>query len=68
MEIVPGPERRMKWGVPEGTRDAATGELVHDDLVMSAALCAVLESQTWGLGVSEVVAAFDPLADLREVY
>ena len=26
----------MKWGVPDGTRDISTGELVHDDLLVSA--------------------------------
>ena len=29
---------QVRWGVPEGTRDPATGRLVHDDLVLSAAL------------------------------
>ena len=34
MEILPGPERRMKWGVPDSTRHPSTGELVHDDLLV----------------------------------
>ena len=29
-EIVPGPSKLMRWGVPDGTRDSSTGELVHD--------------------------------------
>ena len=29
---------RAGWGVPEGTRDPATGRYIHDDLVLSAAL------------------------------
>ena len=28
----------VRWGVPEGTRDPGTGRIIHDDLVMSAAL------------------------------
>jgi len=27
-EIVPGPAKLMRWGVPDGTRNQATGELV----------------------------------------
>lgn len=68
MEVIPGPDRRMKWGVPAGVRDQATGELVHDDLVLSAALCGVLEELEWGLAVSEVIAGVDPLADLKEIF
>ncbi len=28
----------VRWGVPDGTRDPGTGRMIHDDLVMSAAL------------------------------
>jgi len=44
-EILPGPNKTMRWGVPDGTRDPASGELMHDDLILSAALCAVLDEQ-----------------------
>jgi hypothetical protein len=47
MAVVPGPERRMKWGVPDGLRDAETGDLLHDDLLLSAALVARLDEQEW---------------------
>ena len=36
--IVPGPERRMRWGVADSA--------VHDDPLMSAGLCAVLDRET----------------------
>ncbi len=36
-EIQPGPEKRMKWGVEKG----------HDDLLLSAALCALLDGLDW---------------------
>ena len=39
----------VRWGVKEGTRDHATGRLIHDDLVMSAALC-VFENGSLPLG------------------
>ena len=55
----------MSWGVPEGTRDPASGDLVHDDLLLSAALCAVLDSQPWGsTSPALVVPGRDPLQDL----
>jgi len=62
-EIVPGVERRMKWGVPDGMRDTQ-GEYVHDDLVISAALCAVLDGDESGWSISGnplVVSAVDPI-------
>jgi hypothetical protein len=58
----------MRWGVPDGTRDPVTGELVHDDLVLSAALCWVLDAQPWGIARSAVIAGRDPIAELLEVF
>jgi hypothetical protein len=42
-EVQPGPARTLRWGVPSGARCPRSGERVHDDLVLSAALCAVLD-------------------------
>jgi len=57
--------KMIKWSVPDGTRDPATGELVHDDLVISAALCAVLDDQEWSIGgAALVVQGKDPLDDM----
>lgn len=65
MEVLPGPERRLKWGVPDGSRDPVSGELLHDDLVLSAALVAVLDKQKWtAAGPALIVSAADPLKDL----
>ncbi len=66
--IMEGPGKVMRWGVPDGTRDAVTGELVHDDLVLSAALVSVLDLQEWGLARSAVVQSLDPIAELAGVY
>ena len=64
-EIVPGPEKRMRWGVPDATRDPSSGERVHDDLIISAALCALLDSQPWGAaGEALLVPGRDPLKEL----
>lgn len=64
-EILPGAEKRMKWGVPDGKRDPANGELLHDDLLVSAALASVLDGQKWGVGgTTRVIRVKDPLAEM----
>lgn len=67
MELLPGPERRLQWGVPAGRRDPLSGEPLHDDLLVSAALCAVLESRSVGEARSNVIPAVDPLSQYGEV-
>ncbi len=47
--VLEGPGKKMRWGVPDGTRDDTTGELVHDDLLVSAAMC--IQSCGLDLGV-----------------
>jgi hypothetical protein len=65
LEVQPGPAHLIKWGVPDGTRNPATGELVHDDLVLSAALVAVLDEQPWAVsGPTLVVTAKDPMLEM----
>ncbi len=62
-EILAGVDRKMRWGVPEGMRDGS-GAFVHDDLVISAALCAVLDGEAvaWSVSGSPlVVQAEDPI-------
>ena len=57
----------MRWGVPDGLRDPASGDLVHDDLLISAALSAVLDDVKWGTTLSEIIPARDPLKGLGEI-
>ncbi len=61
-EVSVGPERAIRWGgVTDGTRDAE-GTLIHDDLVLSAAMVAVLDEQEWHLGYEPLlIQAVDPL-------
>ena len=67
LEIIPGPEHRMKWSVPDGTRDPATGELVHDDWIISAALASVLDEQVWEVSApTAILQRRDPLAEMDE--
>jgi hypothetical protein len=64
-EILEGPQKRVRWGVPDGTRDPATGDLVHDDLLISAAMCAVLDKQKWYVHMPAfIIEAEDPLKEM----
>ncbi|MDD2694825.1 MAG: hypothetical protein PHD58_02750 [Anaerolineales bacterium] len=65
--VLVGPGKALRWGVPEGTRLAQGGELVHDDLLLSAALAGALDEQAWGLAASEIV-HHDALAGMQEVF
>jgi hypothetical protein len=50
-----GTEQRLRWGVPDGNP-------MHDDLILSAALCAVLDEQSWGQSSpGYLIQAPDPL-------
>ena len=66
--VQPGPDRSIRWGVSDGTRDNHTGELVHDDLLISAALCTFLDQQVWGIAASELIAPYDPIADMEPAF
>jgi hypothetical protein len=68
LEVLPGPGRLMRFYVPDGRRDAHSGELLHDDLVLSLSLTAVLEEQTWGSAESGVIPASDPLAGFKPIF
>jgi len=64
--LLPGPEKRMRWGVPDGARDPLNGVLLHDDLLLSAALSAVLDELPWPSGSPAVVVpGRDPLEEME---
>jgi hypothetical protein len=65
-ETLHGPDHPLRWGVPDGTRDPADGQLVHDDLLISAALSAALDEEGWVAPSAPalLVPAPDPLKDL----
>jgi len=66
-EILEGPSKTMRWSVPDGTRDPTTGDYLHDDLVISAALCSVLDSQIFPTGKGALVLqGRDPLAEMDQ--
>ncbi len=60
-EILPGPARTLRWGVPEGAR-GPDSELVHDDILMADSLVAVLDRLDWSLRTElRTVETTDPL-------
>jgi len=65
-EVLPGPDQHMRWSVPEGTRDPASGELLHDDWIFSAALVCLLDKHDWSFasGPALVVEGKDPLQEM----
>lgn len=66
-EVSNDAKRTMKWSVPASARHPISGEVMHDDWVLSAALCAVLEKMDFrSAGISFIVEAPDPLRDMDE--
>jgi hypothetical protein len=63
--ILEGPGKVMRWGVPDGTRLVSTGELVHDDYILSAALIYLIDQEGWGVGKSQVLEPKDILQELK---
>jgi hypothetical protein len=64
MEILTGPSKTLRWGVPDGTR-ASDGFLVHDDMIISNALSAKLDQLPWSVtGPTLMVPATDPLSSM----
>jgi len=62
-EILIGPTKTMRWGVPEGAR-GPTGELIHDDYLLADALVAVLDRMDWSVQTAvETDEGFDPLLE-----
>jgi hypothetical protein len=59
-----GVERHLHWSVPPGLRRSADGSLLHDDWLISAALCAVLEGHSWGGSITRIIRAPDPLREM----
>ncbi len=61
-EILPGPAKLMRWGVPEGLRDAQTGKPIHDDHLLADALVAILDAMQWHSSTDTAhIPAADPL-------
>ena len=67
MKVQNGPEQRIQWGVPASMKDPETKKPLHDDLLLSAALCAALEEKQWNVvKPTVIIPAADPLAEYDE--
>jgi hypothetical protein len=70
-EVLPGPGERIRWGVWESPAYAGAIAHGHDDLLISAALCSILDQQDWpGTGTATdlvgIVSRPDPLEDIDQ--
>ena len=45
-EILPGPAKTLRWGVPEGLR-GPDGSLIHDDFILADSLTVILDKMKW---------------------
>jgi hypothetical protein len=63
--ILEGPGKIMRWSVPDGTRDTGSGELVHDDYIISAGLISLLDHEKWGSATSHIIPQKDILKEMR---
>jgi hypothetical protein len=63
-EVLIGPQKTLRWGVPAGTRDE-NGALIHDDLLMADALLAEADKLDWSVhSPALVVPARDSLEEM----
>jgi len=64
-QVRDGPGQMMSWGVWESPGYDGLIAYGHDDLLISAALCTILDGQEWpGVGVSAVVEMADELEEI----
>jgi hypothetical protein len=67
-EILPGPQKILRWGVPDGTRGPA-GELIHDDFILADSLVAKLDQLEWCCSSPTLIVQIrDPLLDMDRNY
>lgn len=63
-EILIGPQKTMRWGVPDGTRNA-NGELIHDDIITADALITEVDALEWRVSSPTlIVHRKDPLDEM----
>ena len=63
-EVGIGPQKTLKWWVPDGTSDPLGG-LLHDDLVISAAMTAILDEMEWTPTFAPaIIQASDPIREM----
>ena len=67
-EILIGPQKTMRWGVPDGRRDQ-DGRPIHDDIPVTDSLTCMLDRLKWTVhSPTLIVPARDPLEDMDGKY
>ena len=62
--ILPGPQKTLRWGVPDGAR-GPDGQLVHDDFLLADSLVAMLDKLEWvSYSPTLIVPGRDSLEDM----
>lgn len=68
-EILIGPAKTMRWGVPNGTRGGDDKHLIHDDYITADALTAELDKLPWSISSpTAVIEQPDPLKEMDKFY
>jgi len=68
-EILIGPQKTMRWGVKDGTRNPANGELIHDDFILADALISELDKLDWYIhSPTQIIEQADVLQDMDHAY
>jgi hypothetical protein len=63
-EILPGPAKTLRWGVPDGAR-GPDGLLVHDDHLLADSLVSILDQLEWSLpSRTFIIQPKDPLDEM----
>jgi hypothetical protein len=67
-EILPGPARTLRWGVPDGLR-GPDGQLIHDDFIMADCLTVMLDKLQWHVySPTFMIMGRDPLPEMDTNY
>jgi hypothetical protein len=67
-EILMGPAKLMRWGVPDGTRNIQGG-LVHDDDLVASSFCHLLDGLEWTTPTEMlIVPGLDPIKSMDRFF
>lgn len=64
-EVLPGPAKTLRWGVPEAARDS-DGRLIHDDHLVADSLVVFLDDLDWRLSSPSTIIHRDILREIDE--
>jgi hypothetical protein len=68
-QILIGPGKTMRWGVPDGTRSKSTGQLIFDDYLLADSLVSQLDLLAWYvLSETTIIETPDVLEEMDRNY